>query len=109
VAALKQVPTQVPMVVRLVGTNEQEGRAILAGAKMQTADTLVEAAQKAVAAAKGEEYVPAPPTPPVAYKPKARTIARPVVKKPVRPVARKTAKKVSKQATKKAIQKTTKK
>ena len=33
VAALEQVPTQVPMVVRLVGTNEEEGRAILAGAR----------------------------------------------------------------------------
>ncbi len=109
VAALDQVPTQVPMVVRLVGTNEDEGRAILAGAQMQTANTLVEAAQKAVAAAKGEEYVPSPPPPPVAYKPKARTIARPVVKKTVRPIASKTAKKVSKKATKKAIQKPAKK
>jgi len=36
------VPTQAPLVVRLVGTNEEEGRAILAGAKMQTAGTLVE-------------------------------------------------------------------
>ncbi len=48
--ALQEVPTQVPMVVRLVGTNYEEGRAILAEAKMMTADTLAEAAQKAVAA-----------------------------------------------------------
>ena len=48
--ALKEVPTQVPMVVRLVGTNDEEGRAILAEAKMMTAETLAEAAQKAVAA-----------------------------------------------------------
>jgi succinyl-CoA synthetase beta subunit len=109
VAALKEVPTQVPMVVRLVGTNEEEGRAILAGAKMQTADTLVEAAQKAVAAAKGQEYVPAPPPPPVAYKPKARTVARPVAKKTVRPVARKTVKTVTKTATKKTARKTAQK
>ena len=51
--ALKEVPTQVPMVVRLVGTNYEEGRAILAEAKMATAETLAEAAQKAVAAAHG--------------------------------------------------------
>ncbi len=48
--ALSQVPTQAPMVVRLVGTNYEEGRAILADAHMITADTLAEAAQKAVAA-----------------------------------------------------------
>jgi len=49
--ALKEVPTKVPMVVRLVGTNYEEGRAILAEAKMATAETLAEAAQKSVAAA----------------------------------------------------------
>jgi succinyl-CoA synthetase beta subunit len=46
--ALEQVPTDVPMVARLVGTNEEEGRRILSGAQMATASTLVEAAQKAV-------------------------------------------------------------
>ena len=51
--ALQEVPTEVPMVVRLVGTNAEEGRAILAGAHMMTAETLAEAAQKAVAAAQG--------------------------------------------------------
>jgi len=51
--ALDEVRTEVPMVVRLVGTNAEEGRAILADAQMLTADTLAEAAQKAVAAAKG--------------------------------------------------------
>jgi succinyl-CoA synthetase beta subunit len=51
--ALKEVPTEVPMVVRLVGTNAEEGRAILADAQMMTAETLAEAAQKAVAAARG--------------------------------------------------------
>ena len=49
--ALVDVPTPVPMVVRLVGTNDVEGRAILREAKMITADTLMEAAQLAVAAA----------------------------------------------------------
>ncbi len=50
-AALEEIPTDIPMVARLVGTNEEEGRAILAEAKMITAATLEEAAQKAVAAA----------------------------------------------------------
>ena len=99
VTALQQVPTQVPMVVRLVGTNEDEGRTILASAKMQTANTLVEAAQKAVAAAKGEEYVPLPPPPPVTWPKKRRAAkaararrpapkAKPVVKKPARKATR---------------------
>jgi len=52
--ALKDVPTEVPMVARLVGTNEEEGRRILAEAHMGTASTLAEAAQKAVAAAAGK-------------------------------------------------------
>jgi len=52
-AALEEMPTEVPMVARLVGTNEQEGRAILASAEMATASTLAEAAQRAVAAALG--------------------------------------------------------
>lgn len=53
-AALEEVKPQVPMVVRLVGTNAEEGRQILVNAKMITAATLSEAAQKAVAAAQGE-------------------------------------------------------
>jgi succinyl-CoA synthetase beta subunit len=51
--ALNEVKPKVPMVTRLVGTNAEEGRQILAKAKMITADTLAEAAQKAVAVAKG--------------------------------------------------------
>ncbi len=50
--ALDQIDTDVPMVVRLAGTNAEEGREILADAKMETAVTLSDAAQKAVAAAK---------------------------------------------------------
>ena len=50
--ALKEVKTEIPMVVRLVGTNAEEGRKLLADAKMITADTLADAARKAVAAAK---------------------------------------------------------
>lgn len=53
-AALDDVKPEVPMVVRLVGTNAEEGRALLADANMITAETLAEAAQKAVTAAKGE-------------------------------------------------------
>ncbi|UCC86312.1 MAG: ADP-forming succinate--CoA ligase subunit beta [Anaerolineales bacterium] len=49
--ALKEVPTDVPMVARLVGTNEEEGRRILAEAQMATAKSLAEAAERAVAMA----------------------------------------------------------
>jgi len=52
VTALEQVETEVPMVARLVGTNEEEGRRILASAELLTASTLAEAAQKAVEAAR---------------------------------------------------------
>lgn len=52
-AALNQIQPDVPMVVRLAGTNAAEGRAILAEANMETAVTLSDAAQKAVAAARG--------------------------------------------------------
>jgi succinyl-CoA synthetase beta subunit len=51
VQALQHVTTDVPMVVRLLGTNAEEGLAMLEAADMQTARTLTEAAQKAVAAA----------------------------------------------------------
>jgi succinyl-CoA synthetase beta subunit len=51
--AMKEVKPKVPMVVRLVGTNAEEGRKLLADAKMITANTLADAAKKAVAAAKG--------------------------------------------------------
>ncbi len=50
-AAIQEVKPNVPMVVRLVGTNAEEGRRILADANMITAETLVEAAQKAVSEA----------------------------------------------------------
>jgi succinyl-CoA synthetase beta subunit len=50
--ALKEVKPDVPMVVRLVGTNAEEGRSMLANANMITAETLADAAQKAVAVAK---------------------------------------------------------
>jgi succinyl-CoA synthetase beta subunit len=50
--ALQEVPTDVPMVARLVGTNEEEGRRILAEANMGTAQSLTEAAEKAVSLAR---------------------------------------------------------
>lgn len=53
-AALAEVKSSVPMVARLVGTNAEEGRRILANAQMTTAETLVEAAQKAVAIVKAQ-------------------------------------------------------
>lgn len=53
--ALDEVKPKVPMVIRLVGTNAAEGRALLSEAKMITADTLAEAAQKAVQASKGSK------------------------------------------------------
>ncbi len=52
-AAMEQVEVKVPMIARLVGTNAEQGRQLLAEANMITAETLTEAAQKAVAAAKG--------------------------------------------------------
>lgn len=51
--AMAEVGVHVPMVVRLVGTNAKEGRELLANANMGTAETLTEAAQKVVAAARG--------------------------------------------------------
>jgi succinyl-CoA synthetase beta subunit len=55
IAAMDEVEVNVPMVVRLVGTRDKEGREILANAQIEnlkTAATLAEAAQKAVEAAK---------------------------------------------------------
>jgi succinyl-CoA synthetase beta subunit len=52
IAALKELRITVPMVVRLVGTNEEEGRRLLADANLITATSLADAAKKAVAAAR---------------------------------------------------------
>jgi succinyl-CoA synthetase beta subunit len=56
ITAFEEVKPTVPLVARLVGTNEEEGRAILEGSgyRLITATTLAGAAQKAVAAAQGE-------------------------------------------------------
>ncbi|HQY24254.1 MAG TPA: ADP-forming succinate--CoA ligase subunit beta [Thermoflexales bacterium] len=52
IEAMKIVEVKVPMVVRLVGTNQEEGNRILESAHLHAANTLGEAAQKAVALAK---------------------------------------------------------
>jgi len=54
--AFDEVKPEVPLVARLVGTNEEEARAILDQSeyRLATAATLAEAAQKAIAAAAGE-------------------------------------------------------
>lgn len=52
IEGLSQIDTDVPMVVRLAGTNAAEGMEILKEANMETAATLSGAAQKAVAAAR---------------------------------------------------------
>jgi succinyl-CoA synthetase beta subunit len=49
--AMDEVKPQVPMITRLVGTNAEEGRRLLADANMITAQTLADAARKAVAVA----------------------------------------------------------
>jgi succinyl-CoA synthetase beta subunit len=51
--ALHQVQPRVPMVARLVGTNEEEGRRLLSEAHLITATSLLEGAQRAVEAARG--------------------------------------------------------
>ncbi|MFN8413760.1 MAG: ADP-forming succinate--CoA ligase subunit beta [Anaerolineales bacterium] len=50
--AMDEVKPKVPMVVRLVGTNAEEGRRLLENANMITAETLADAAKKSVEAAK---------------------------------------------------------
>jgi len=51
--ALQTFNSHIPMIARLVGTKAAEGRQILADAQMITAESLSDAAQKAVKAAKG--------------------------------------------------------
>ncbi|MCW4010997.1 MAG: ADP-forming succinate--CoA ligase subunit beta [Candidatus Bathyarchaeota archaeon] len=54
IQARKQLETSKPTVVRLVGTNEEEGKRILADAGMPVFDSMEQAAQKAVEFAKQE-------------------------------------------------------
>jgi succinyl-CoA synthetase beta subunit len=52
IGGLEQIKTEVPIVIRLVGTNSEEGRKILEEANLKSAETLAEAAQKVVNVAK---------------------------------------------------------
>jgi len=52
-AALREVQPNIPLVVRLVGTNAEEGRNILSSANITTAVTLAEAARLSIQAVKG--------------------------------------------------------
>ena len=95
VAALDEIKTRVPMVARLVGTNEEEGRRILAAAHMQTATTLAEAAQKAVALVKGESGVVQVPPVEIKHLKTTRVTKKTPAKKPVQKKAAKRAAKKS--------------
>jgi len=53
VRAIAEVEPRVPLIIRLAGTNESEGRRILEEAHLSTAPTLFEGARRAVVAAKG--------------------------------------------------------
>jgi succinyl-CoA synthetase beta subunit len=54
-AAMDAEKPEIPMVIRLVGTNEEEGRKLLADANMITANTLKDAARLAVETSKEVE------------------------------------------------------
>ncbi|MGN6392195.1 MAG: malate--CoA ligase subunit beta [Gemmatimonadales bacterium] len=60
VSAVKELKPAVPLVVRLAGTNVEEGRRILkeSGLDLATADTLTEAAEKVVAVLKASGGAP---------------------------------------------------
>ncbi len=46
--AFNQIQTDIPIVIRLTGTNEKEGRALLQGTKFNVAETMGEAGKKVV-------------------------------------------------------------
>ncbi|MEN8005526.1 MAG: ADP-forming succinate--CoA ligase subunit beta [Candidatus Krumholzibacteriota bacterium] len=48
IAATRQMDINVPIVVRLIGTNEEEGRALLAATDLVPAETMDEAVKKAI-------------------------------------------------------------
>ena len=50
---MSEVKVKVPMVVRLVGTNAEQGLQILADAQTMTAETLEDAARKVIELARG--------------------------------------------------------
>jgi succinyl-CoA synthetase beta subunit len=55
IEARRRVEVKVPMVIRLVGTNQEEGRKILADAGITTVESMADAAQQVVAAAHADQ------------------------------------------------------
>jgi succinyl-CoA synthetase beta subunit len=55
--AIEKAPPRVPIVVRLIGTNDVEGRRMLEGSPLRTAVGMDEVVQKAIAAARAGEKV----------------------------------------------------
>ena len=51
-SAFEQLKTDIPVIVRLTGTNEKEGREMLLGTRFKVAETMGEATRMAVAASK---------------------------------------------------------
>jgi succinyl-CoA synthetase beta subunit len=51
--AMKEIKTSIPMIIRLAGTNADEGKTILADAHLITADSIIDAAKMAIASAEG--------------------------------------------------------
>ena len=52
ITAFNEIKTDIPLVIRLTGTNEKEGRAMLEGTPFHSAETMGEAIRKAVALVK---------------------------------------------------------
>lgn len=50
--AFEQIETDIPVIVRLTGTNEKEGRKMLKGSRFKVAETMGEATRMAVKASK---------------------------------------------------------
>ncbi|MDR2232021.1 MAG: ADP-forming succinate--CoA ligase subunit beta [Tannerella sp.] len=50
--AFEQMKTDIPVIVRLTGTNEKEGRAMLQGSRLKAAETMSEATRMAVESAR---------------------------------------------------------
>jgi len=53
--AFRQIKTEIPIVIRLTGTNEKEGRALLQGTHFHVAETMGEATAKAVELTKQDQ------------------------------------------------------
>lgn len=52
-AAIKEVNPKIPMIIRLAGTNAEEGKTLLVDANLVAADSITEAARLAIAAVEG--------------------------------------------------------